>query len=147
MENSVNTRVLMLKTELRLTDIQFCGRANISTFTLNKIKNNEEVTIKVINSIIQSLNVNKDWLLTGKGKMFNEPLPGAASLLAGAKSDFNPYKDALVAELKGQVVYLQEMLKLALGNKNANFLKAIEEAAAPLSLISNLKGTASVAKA
>ena len=103
------------------TDVQFCGKSKISTFTLNKIKNNEEITAKIVNAVIENLNVNKDWLLTGKGKMFNET-PKAGLV------DANPYKDALVAELKSQVEYLKEMLKMALAGKNPNFRKAAEQA-------------------
>lgn len=75
MGNPVNKRVLMLKTHLGLTDIEFCGRASISTGTLQKLKGAEQVTPRVLNSIITAFNVNKDWLMTGKGLMINEPIP------------------------------------------------------------------------
>lgn len=70
MGNPVNKRVLMLKTQLGLTDIEFCGRASISTGTLQKLKGSEQVTPRVLNSIITAFNVNRDWLMTGKGDLF-----------------------------------------------------------------------------
>lgn len=124
MENTVNKRIMLLKKELGLTDVQFCGRADISTFTLHKIKNNEEISQKIVFSIIDAdFNVNKEWLLTGKGKMFAEAKQAVQEVQ-------NPYRDALVSELKQQVTYLQEMLKMALGGKlPANFRNALDKAA------------------
>ncbi len=80
MGNTVNTRVIMLKNELRLTDIDFCHRTQISTATLHRIKQGDNVTPKIINSIVSALNVSREWLVNGTGTMFTpEPPPAIAT--------------------------------------------------------------------
>lgn len=123
MENTVNSRILLLKSELGFTTMDFCSKAKISSGTFQNIRINENVNQRTLNLIIENLNVNRDWLMHGKGKMFNEAKHTAVGM--GAE---NPYKDALVAELKSQVEYLKEMLKMAIAGKNPNFLKALEKA-------------------
>lgn len=117
MEQSVNARVLMLKTQLGLTDIEFCGRSSISTGTFNKIKNEEEVSQRVLNSIIAGLNVNREWLLYGKGKMLKE-----------LQGSFDPARDTLYKDLKEEINFYRELLKQVAGGK-ANFLRTFNETA------------------
>jgi transcriptional regulator with XRE-family HTH domain len=109
MESQVNERVIVLKTQLRLTDIEFCSRAGISTGTLHRIKNGTELSSKVIQLLTSSLNVNKEWLLHGTGEMF---LPGQ-NTAAESQSD-NVWKDEAYQSLKEEVKYLREMLRLAM---------------------------------
>ncbi len=123
MENTVNSRVLLLKTHLNLNRSEFSNKANISLSTFDNISTGHNIYPKTINAISQAFNANRDWLLTGHGDMFVEPKHTAVGF--GTE---NPYKDALVAELKSQVEYLKEMLKMTMGGKNPNFRKAIEYA-------------------
>jgi len=125
METTVNKRILMLKTELSLNDIEFCGRASISTATLYKVKNDEEISQRVLNSIISGFNVNKDWLLHGKGKMFADAPKEVASA--------NPWKDeayfAVKEEnsvLKKELERLWQLLQHNMGGAKPNFLKATD---------------------
>ncbi len=95
---------MLLKKELGLTDIQFCGVSKISTATLNKIKNDEEITQKIVFAILDAgFNVNKEWLLTGKGKMFADE-PKAES------KSFDPARDTLYNEMKSQVSFYREQI-------------------------------------
>jgi len=116
MEKQVNKRVLALKDEYGLNTVEFCAKANVSNGTLANIQKGENINAKTIASIVNGFGLNRDWLLTGKGeKLANEKL-----------EETNPYKDALVNELKSQVTYLQEMLKMALSGKvPANFNKGL----------------------
>ncbi len=128
METTVNSRILLLKKDLGLTDIQFCGRAQISTATLNKIKNNEEITQKIVFAVLNTFNVNKDWLMTGKGKMF-------ADVPKEVQSIAEPWRDALVMQVKEensrlieQVRWLQQMVSQFTNGVKPNFLKVSEYA-------------------
>lgn len=69
MENSVKSRIDMLKNELKLNDIEFCTKANISTATLFRLKRGEEMSNKVIRSICEAFGVSHEWLLNGEGEM------------------------------------------------------------------------------
>lgn len=124
MENTVNSRVLLLKTHLGLGNNEFAIKANISTTTVWNIQNGGEINPKTIRNISEALNVNKEWLLTGKGKMFNDP---KETILAMVE---NPYKDALVAELKQQNERLtkqnewfQSLINQLTAGLKPNFLK------------------------
>ena len=127
MENTVNSRVLMLKTHFNLTTDEFAIKSNVSRTTLWNIQNGGDINPKTIRNICEALNVNKDWLLHGKGKMFNE-----SKALVGAE---NPYKDALVAELKQanerlieQNKWFQQLVNQLTGGLKPNFRKAAEKA-------------------
>ncbi len=122
MLKQVNQRVLVLKSEMRLTDIDFCNKCGLSIGTLHRIKNDVEISNKMIVSISQGLNVSKEWLLTGEGEMFlsqvNEETLG-----------MNPWKDALISELKGEVEFLRKLLLNVTGQSVANFNDAFGLAA------------------
>jgi len=130
MENTVNSRVLLLKTHLGLGNNEFATKANISTTTVWNIQNGGEINPKTIRNICEALNVNKEWLLNGKGKMFNEAKHNATGM--GIE---NPYKDALVAELKQanerlieQNKWFQNLVNQLTSGLKPNFPKALKEA-------------------
>lgn len=116
METSVNKRILMLKTQLSLTDIEFCGRASISTGTLYKIKNEDEISQRVLNSISNAFGANKEWLESGRGKMFLEKQMPALSQEV-------PWKDEAYQQLKAERDRLWTLLQHYMSGK-ANFHKA-----------------------
>lgn len=119
MEATINERIAILKESLRLTDIEFCNTAKISTGTLHRIKNNSEVSAKVISSICENIGVSREWLVKGTGEM-------TISTPSEAKAIENPWRDALVEQLTDEIQFLRNALKLALGSKEANFLKAFD---------------------
>jgi len=128
MENTVNERVLMLKTHFNLNNLEFCTKADISIGSMSNIQNGGNLSSKLLRNICEAFNANKDWLLTGKGKMFNESKTNAG----GAE---NPYKDALVAELKQanerlieQNKWFQQLVNQLTGGLKPNFRKAAEKA-------------------
>lgn len=69
MKNTVNTRILMLKKHLKLTDVRFCNQAKFSTGTLFRIRKEEEVSAKIIDQIVDNFGVSREWLLHGTGEM------------------------------------------------------------------------------
>ena len=114
MEGSINERIIQLKNHLKLTDIEFCNKCGISTGTLQRIKTGNEVSSKTIDSITK-LGASREWLINNKGEML---LPGQVQV---TESRENVWRDALVSELKDEINFLRNALKLALGSKEANF--------------------------
>lgn len=129
METSINSRVQLLKTELRLNTMDFCARAKISNGTFHNIKVGENVNQKTLNNIIENLNVHPDWLIHGKGKMFLD----ASKEVAPINND--PWKDALVSQVKEennrlveQLKFYQNMVSQLMQGVKPNFLKVSDYA-------------------
>lgn len=124
-ELTVNQRIMLLKKELNLTDLEFCYQSAISTGTYHRIRNGEKVSEKVLDQISHAFNMSDEWLLTGKGPRQPEMAFSAHSDSAAIRDKKsvrdNPYRDALILELKEQITYLQDMLKMAIGNSKPNF--------------------------
>jgi len=121
MEKSVNERIRKLRLEhLSLNQTEFCNKVDINVATLSRIENSETTpNIKTINSIMRAFSVNRDWMYNGKGEVFESANK--------AQSNANPWEDALVSELKEEVNYLREMLKMSM-NKG-NFRKVLNATA------------------
>lgn len=69
METTINNRVLEIKEYLKLTDIAFCTKAGFSTGTLFRIKKGEEISSKIIDTIVENFGVSREWLLHGVGEL------------------------------------------------------------------------------
>lgn len=108
MENTVNERVLLIKKELNLTDQAFCIKTGISTGTLQNIKKGENVNSKTIQSIVLSLNLSEKWLFEGIGEKYNS---NERPSIIHSSND-NPWKDALVSQLKDENSFLKDQLKM-----------------------------------
>lgn len=118
MENAVNERIILLKNKLNLSDIEFCAKAEISTGTLQKIKSNGTISAKIINAISIAFNVSRIWLTDGTGEMF-EPVKEAFH-------GTNPWKDALIEEMKSEIEFLKQLLLNLSGKASANFNDAFD---------------------
>lgn len=121
MQQSVNKRIKLLINTLNMSQTQFSKTTDINAVSLSRIINGEhDPSPKTISKITSSYGVNVEWLVNGKGEMFVNGKPE----LKGSQVEGNPYRDAYIADLKTQVEYLKEMLKMALGGKT-NFLQAL----------------------
>ena len=126
MESTVNTRVLLLKTHLNLNNLEFCTKVNISIGTMSSIQNGGNISPKLIRSICQTLNINKEWLIHDKGKMFNEAPKNTIGLTVK-----NPWEDEAYVNLKSEntglkkeVERLWQMVSHYTSGATPNFLKA-----------------------
>lgn len=129
METTVNERIMMLKKHFNLTTDEFASKSNLSRTTIWTIQNGSDMKPKTINTICDSLNVNKEWLLHGKGKMFAEAPKEVAP------SNNNPWKDALVSQVKEennrlveQLKFYQNMVSQLMQGVKPNFLKVSDYA-------------------
>jgi transcriptional regulator with XRE-family HTH domain len=76
MQVSANTRLKMLRKTLNISQKAFAKGIYISTSYYAEIElENRRVNDRIIELVSSKYNVNKDWLLTGKGEMFSKPPP------------------------------------------------------------------------
>lgn len=137
METTVNERIMLLQKQLNLTDIEFSVKAEISTGTLFRIKKGEPVSSKVLKSISDGTRTELHWLKTGKGKTMMEVVEPITE---------NPWKDALVVELKEknsflekQAVWMQNLINnLTQTGVKASFNIASDVAEIPYYLLSGV---------
>ena len=73
---SVNERVKQIRTALKMTQVNFSKKIYISQGSYNDIENGaRRVNDRIIQLICSEYNINKEWLKTGKGGMFDEVKP------------------------------------------------------------------------
>lgn len=69
----INTNIKLLREKLRLNQGAFAKTIGIRQNTLSVIESGGRVTDHIITTICAVHNVNRSWLETGNGPMFNEP--------------------------------------------------------------------------
>jgi transcriptional regulator with XRE-family HTH domain len=122
METTVNERLKLLRNQMNLTIDELASKCNVNKTTIWRIENSHgDAMPKTLKLIASALNVNKDWLINGKGQMF---------LDKPKEESVNPYRDALVTQLNEQNVFLQKEIEWLRGIVNQltagkpNFRKA-----------------------
>lgn len=122
MENTVNKRILMLKTDLGLGNSEFATKANISTTTLWNIQNEGDIAPKTIKNICEALNVSKEWLLTGNGKMYLDK----AEAPVAEKSTLTKALELLEDQLRKKDDQIASLMAVI---SKINFLDTLDQAA------------------
>lgn len=102
MKATINDRICLLKSESGLSNLEFCHQAKISNGTLHNIQSGENVSPKTIQTICEALNLNKKWLLTGEGAVYNNN-PKSPSPAAQDPSSFENAINALKTLLENQL--------------------------------------------
>lgn len=119
METTVNERIKLLRTSLNLTQNQFANSIESTLTTVSRLENGgSKPQLGTIRAIIRVYNVNSDWLNYGTGEMFETPKEVSQSA--------NPWKDALITELKSEVEFLKQLLMNVTGKASANFNDAFD---------------------
>ena len=76
MTEDIKERIKILRQTLNISQRDFAKRIYISQTLLGDIElGNRNVSDRTVQLISTEFNVNKDWLLTGNGKMFAAPPP------------------------------------------------------------------------
>ena len=71
----MNERIKEVRKAKKISQKDFAKNINLSQNHISSIeKGVRAATDRIINDICKVYNVNKDWLLTGQGKMFRDPL-------------------------------------------------------------------------
>jgi transcriptional regulator with XRE-family HTH domain len=74
--NPVNERIKLLRSELKISQREFSRRIFFSQTTFGEIETGvRKVSDRIIQLICTEFNVNKDWVKTGNGEMFNIEKP------------------------------------------------------------------------
>ncbi len=127
MEKTSNERLLEVLKTLNIDTNEAANRTGLSYTTMHRIitsaNNPNKSTLK---SIANGLKLNYDWLLTGKGKMFNEAPKNTIGLTIK-----NPWEDEAYVNLKSEntglkkeVERLWQMVSHYTSGATPNFLKA-----------------------
>lgn len=95
MENTVNSRILLLKTKSELNTNEFAIKANISPITFWNAKKGEKISDQTLKKISKALGVSYDWLLTGEGEIFSEPIAEQKEATPWREEAYNLLKDEL----------------------------------------------------
>lgn len=71
----LNERIKQIRKDKKLSQLQFGKSLNISQNHISAIEHGTRaVTDRLISDICRIYNVNKDWLMTGEGEMYDDPL-------------------------------------------------------------------------
>ena len=114
MTDEVRERIKLVRTTLNASQRDFAKQLYISQTLLGDIElGNRNVNNRTIQLVATTFNVNKNWLLTGKGKMFSAP-PVDTQLMK--LTDFfnqldKPLKDYLLEQSKG-LLKIQDKKKM-----------------------------------
>ena len=74
MTDELSDRIKQVRSELNISQRDFAKRIYVSQTLLGNIELGiRNVNDRTIQLILNAFNVNKDWLLTGKGEMFSAP--------------------------------------------------------------------------
>ena len=100
-------RIKAIRKAIGMSQAKFANRIAISKTYMSDIETgNKETHERVIRLIVSELNVNGNWLRTGKGSMFND---GVNIYSAEAMGMFNRLCPVLQ---EGTLKFLEEMLKV-----------------------------------
>ena len=71
----MKTRIKELRKVKKLSQKEFGQNINLSQNHISSLENGTRtITDRIVNDICTTYNINKDWLLTGTGEMFEDPL-------------------------------------------------------------------------
>lgn len=119
MKQSVNERVKLLRSSLKLTQVEFSNELQISPSSIAKIEAGEKPSISILDAMIEKFRVPEEWLLHGKGEM---------TYIKPVKAEFDPATDTLYNELKEQITFLRETIKALTNKQQANFRNRLWQA-------------------
>jgi len=114
MIDDLNDRIKQVRTTLNISQRDFAKRIYISQTLLGNIELGiRNVNDRTIQLILTAFNVNRDWLLTGKGEMFSAPAVDIK--LSNLIDNFNQLditlKDFLLEQSKGLLKIQKENKK------------------------------------
>jgi transcriptional regulator with XRE-family HTH domain len=107
----IRDRVKKVRTALNASQREFAKRIFISQTLLGEIElGNRKVKERTVQLIATEFNVNREWLLTGKGEMFSSPPPDLQleKLLDIFRQLDRPLKDYLLDQSKGLLKIQQD---------------------------------------
>jgi len=110
---SVNARIKAVRKTLGLSQRAFCKSIFLSHSFLAQIESgNRKPNERIYELISNKYNVNKDWLVTGKGEMFSGPAPDVElEQLIEIYKELDPlFREYIMLQIK-QLLSVQERSK------------------------------------
>lgn len=106
MEETVNTRILALRTHLGLSQSDFATQLGITQVGVWRIETGEVKPRKTtLQNIVQKFGVSRDWLIDGVGEIRIE-----TPQMTNSNESF--WKDEAYRRLEEEVAFLRRMLEL-----------------------------------
>lgn len=94
-------RIKKIRKDADLTQEKFAERLGIKRNTVATYETGKsEPMDNIIVSICREFNVNKDWLLTGKGDMYDVPEDEVAAVVSDLLEESNPFYDIIISIMK-----------------------------------------------
>ncbi len=94
-------RIKKIRTDTRLSMEKFGEKIGITRSSVCKLESGEnnpsEQTIKLI---CKEYKINKDWLLTGEGEMYDIPEDETAAIVSDMLEEENPFYDLILGIVK-----------------------------------------------
>lgn len=120
MEQTVNERFGLLIKELKISQIEVAKTLETTQTTVNRWLNGH-VSIRKSNakSIAQAFNVNYDWLIEGRGEMFNEGGIKLERKVNGWKDEAFVKMEQLLAQSREEVAFYQRIIETLLPPSNS----------------------------
>lgn len=128
---TIGQRVIALRKRLGLTQTELGTKIGLAATTISGIEKDKSHPVETLTAIAKFFKVSEAWLINGEGEAPKGVVVPIRKTLAE-----NPWKDALVEQLRSdlvkadeQIQFLREMLR-AFSNKKEmqNFLKALSQA-------------------
>lgn len=125
MKTTINDRILMLKNESGLSNLDFCYKAKISNGTLHNIQQGENVSAKTISTLCEALNLNREWLINGRGAIYNEmPKDPAPALNPGIEQALNNLQQLFSEQIRKKDEQIASLLAIV---SKVNFHNLLEK--------------------
>jgi transcriptional regulator with XRE-family HTH domain len=126
MEQTVNERVKLLRSTLKLSQNEFAAKTGMSAPGLWKLEAGEsKPRTSTLVAICSAFGVSKEWLLHGKGEL--EILePGAQPEKSSWKEKAYEAIEKRADHLEKEVEFLRKLLINVTGSPDANFLNAFD---------------------
>jgi transcriptional regulator with XRE-family HTH domain len=121
MVNTVNERLKAVRKTLNLSQRDFSGGIYISQSYYTRIEQGVmKVNSRILELACNKYNINKDWILTGNGKMFCEITPDARlEVLNGIFYELNAiFQDYLITQAR-ELLKVQKREELEKGSPDA----------------------------
>lgn len=108
-------RILRIRKESKMTQDVFAERLGLSKNFVWMLEKGDRVpSDRTIADICREFNVNKEWLLTGNGDMYDVPEDETAAIVSELLEEDNPFYELIVGIMKtyqGLDSKSQELLK------------------------------------
>ncbi len=97
----MNNRIVQLRKSVGWTQDEFAEKMGISKNYVSLIENGKKIpSDRLVSAICREFNVNKEWLQTGTGNIYNLPEDEVAAVVSDLLEEDNPFYDLIIDILK-----------------------------------------------